>query len=60
MRRVRGVEAGLTSPRAADRHPVPVEDKGIGSNVQIPSAPELVFQAFLAQDGAQRLELARA
>jgi hypothetical protein len=36
------------------------EDEGVGSKVQTPSAPELAFQAFLAQDGAQRLELARA
>jgi hypothetical protein len=36
------------------------EDEGVGSNVQTRTAPELVFHALLTQDGAQRLELARA
>jgi hypothetical protein len=36
------------------------EHERVGSNVQTDTAPELVFHALLAQDGAQRLELARA
>jgi hypothetical protein len=38
----------------------PVDTERLGSNVQTPPAPELVFHALLAQDGAHRLELARA
>src|SRR5215216_7558856 len=37
----------------------PVDNEGVGSNVQTHTAPELVFRALLAQDGAQRLVFAR-
>ena len=37
-----------------------VDNERLGSNVQTRTAPELVFRALLTQDGAQRLELARA
>jgi hypothetical protein len=36
------------------------ENEDVGSNVQTHPAPDLVFRALLLQDGAHRLELARA
>jgi hypothetical protein len=35
------------------------EDERLGSNIQTPMTPELMFRALLTKDGAQRLELAR-
>jgi hypothetical protein len=36
------------------------ENESVGSNVQTLTTPELMFRALLTQDGAKRLELARA
>jgi hypothetical protein len=36
------------------------EDERLGSNIQTLTTPELIFRAQLTEDGALRLELARA
>src|SRR5918994_1059778 len=54
-----GVEAGLSRPRAADRHPVPIEDERVSSKLQIMKTSEVRFHALLAEYGVERWQLAR-
>ena len=54
-----GVEAGLSSSRAANGQPVPVEDERLVPNSQNTLSSDLRFRVLLTEGGAEQLELAR-
>jgi hypothetical protein len=59
LRRLAGLRCRRVRAFSESLPRTPVDNERLGSNIQTPITPELMFRALLTQDGAQRLELAR-